>query len=280
LVEINFDASKVDPDAGFEAIPTGWYNVAMDESSMVPTKDGAGTYLKCRFDVLDGQFKGRKVYHNLNLKNANPQTVEIAYKQLSAIAHAVGILQVTDTAHLHGRPLKIKVVKTPAQNGYDEGNDIKMFKNMSHDTGAAAAPAAAPAGGSTFTPPPTATAPLAPPATPAAPAAPAAPVDPLAAAKADGWISHPTSPGYFYKGQEVVNEDQLKAKYPAAPPPAAPAAPPAAPAAAWAPPAGDGATQPWAPPAAAAAAPPAAPPAPAAPHPAQTEAPPWAAPQT
>lgn len=48
-----------------------------------------------------------------------------------------------------------------------------------------------------------------------------------------GWIAHPT-PGYFYCGQEVLSEADLRAKFPAAPPvstqPPAPPSPPAAPA--------------------------------------------------
>ena len=52
----------------------------------------------------------------------------------------------------------------------------------------------------------------------------------LAAAQADGWIAHPDAPGYHYKGQEVVADADLAARYPAAPAvEAAPSAPPAPP---------------------------------------------------
>lgn len=59
----------------------------------------------------------------------------------------------------------------------------------------------------------------------------------LEAAYADGWIAHPDSAGYSYKGTEVVDNVTLAARYPAPVPalPAetpAPAAPPAAPVAA------------------------------------------------
>lgn len=76
-------------------------------------------------------------------------------------------------------------------------------------------------------PPPAAPPPAAPP-----PAAPVAPHNPIVAAQADGWAAHPTSPGYFYKGQEVLDAAALGARYPApvaAPPPAAPPAAPGAP---------------------------------------------------
>lgn len=80
------------------------------------------------------------------------------------------------------------------------------------------------------------TAPSAPP--PPVPAAPPAPPahDALATALADGWTPHPDSDGWYYKGQEVVSEADMTARYPApaaaAPPPPVPTAPPAPPAAA------------------------------------------------
>lgn len=59
--------------------------------------------------------------------------------------------------------------------------------------------------------------------TPAVPAPPPAPEpepvvahDPIAAAQADGWLAHPSAPGYHYKGQEVVADGDLAAKYPPA----------------------------------------------------------------
>lgn len=54
--------------------------------------------------------------------------------------------------------------------------------------------------------------------------------DPIAAAVADGWVAHPTAPGYHYKGQEVVADGDLAAKYPpaSAATPAAPAGSPSA----------------------------------------------------
>ncbi len=62
-----------------------------------------------------------------------------------------------------------------------------------------------------------AAAPPAPPAPPAPKPEPVAPVkpphDPVAAAEADGWIPHPDAPGHHYKGQEVVTNSQLVARY-------------------------------------------------------------------
>lgn len=146
MATLNFDASKVAPQEAFEVIPAGWYNAMIDESDIKPTKDGVGRYLELRFSVLDGQYAGRKLFQRLNIVNANPTAQEIAYKQLSAIAHAVGILQVPDSTVLHNRPLKIKLKIRPAAGEYEASNEINGWENVNKQVGGAApAPQAAPA---------------------------------------------------------------------------------------------------------------------------------------
>lgn len=261
MAHLGFDATQVQPDTGqLDPIPAGWYNAMVDESELKPTSDGLGARLAVRFNIIDGQYANRKIYTGFNIRNANPVAQEIAFKQLSALAHAVGVLQVQDSQQLHGIPLKIRVKIRPPQNGYEAQNDISAYKNINYipdKGGDASAPAgmgapAAPAGFGTAAQPaapaaapaaggagwggapaqpwqqPSAAAPAAasapPPFTPPAPPAPAAADFPPA-----GWTAHPTAAGYFYKDQEVLSEADLRAKT-AAPPPA-PAAPPAAPAA-------------------------------------------------
>ena len=46
--------------------------------------------------------------------NANPQTVEIAQRQLSALCRAVGQMQVTDSEQLHFRPMTVTLKYRPA----------------------------------------------------------------------------------------------------------------------------------------------------------------------
>jgi hypothetical protein len=157
MAQLNFDATQVAPDMGFDPLPAGWYNCIMEKSELKPTKGGDGTYLECVFNVVDGQYAGRKLFARINLRNPNPQAQEIGFKQLSAIAHAVGVLHVQNSEQLHGRPLKVRAKIRPADGQYEASNDITGFKNINEDAGGAPAGAAPggfapPAGG--FTPPP------------------------------------------------------------------------------------------------------------------------------
>lgn len=182
MAQLNFDARTVVPDSGQQdPVPAGWYNVVIDKSEMKPTKDGTGMRLELQFKIIDGQYANRKVFEGLNLQNANPVTQEIAYKQLSAIAHAVNVLVVQDSSQLHNIPLKVKLSLKAATTQYDAKNEVKAYKNINEVVtqptaapvpGAPAAFGAAPAA---FAPPPAAFAP------PPAAAAPAAWAPPAAA---------------------------------------------------------------------------------------------------
>lgn len=146
MVQINFDASQVAPNAGFEALPEGWYNVAIAESEMKPTKDGEGAYLQLKAKVIDGAQAGKSLTIRLNVQNKNQQAVDIAYGELSAICHVTGVYRVQDSSQLHGIPFQVKAVvsKSKDKDGNTvEGNDVKAYKDaMGNDPGkAGAAPA-------------------------------------------------------------------------------------------------------------------------------------------
>ena len=108
-----FDANNVTPSAPMELLPPGKYVVQIVQSEMKETTNGSGQYLKLEMEVMDGPSKGRKLWDNLNLVNPNPQTVDIAQRALSAICHAVGRLQVSDSEELHYKPMTATLAVEP-----------------------------------------------------------------------------------------------------------------------------------------------------------------------
>lgn len=192
MAQLDFDARTVAPDQGQQdPVPAGWYKVVIDKSELKPTKDGTGQRLELQFKIIDGQFTGRKIFEGLNLVNANAVAQEIAYKQLSAICHAVNVLVAQDSTQLHNIPLQVKVSLKPAQGQYEAKNEIKAYKNINELVQAspvAAGPAGAPAAfgmphaaaPAAFAPPPV--------------AAPAAFAPPAAAAPAAGGWQPPAAP--------------------------------------------------------------------------------------
>lgn len=118
-----FDANTVQPQESFDVLPAGFYPVMITESEMKGTSTG-GQMLVLTLEVIEGQFKGRKVWERLNLVNNNEQAVQIAQRSLSAICHAVKEFQVQDSSQLHHKPLIAKLKVNPAANGYDASNGV------------------------------------------------------------------------------------------------------------------------------------------------------------
>lgn len=154
MAQLNFDASKVDPTQVFEVIPKNDYPMMIVDSEMKETKDKAGKYLQLNAEVIDGQYKGRIIFERLNLVHKNPKTVEIAQRQLSQICHAIGVLNVLDSAQLHNRPFIGSVdieegnPKPAGQDGKPNGkfsdkNVIKSYKPFAAGAATPTAPAQA-----------------------------------------------------------------------------------------------------------------------------------------
>jgi hypothetical protein len=164
-----FDANQVEPDAPLEAVPTGRYPVMMVESEYKQNRARTGTLVSLKLEIIDGQYKGRRIFGNINMTNPSAEAERIGRAQFSALCRATGQMQVSDTGTLHHIPFCVSVEYVEPRNEggkqYPAGNDIKGYLHISEYSKPAAVPvnhqpAAAPA----YTP------------HPHAPAAPSAPV--------------------------------------------------------------------------------------------------------
>lgn len=161
----DYNAEDYKPMENREPIPPGKYEAQIVESSVDDTKNGNGKVLKLVWQVLDGEFQGRKVFDRVNLANPNQQAVEIGQRQLSSICRAVGRLRIQDSSELHDVPCVISVKIRPAKGEYGPSNEINGYAQVGELAGAAAPVAATPTA-----PAPRQAAPRQPAATAAAPA--------------------------------------------------------------------------------------------------------------
>jgi hypothetical protein len=122
-----FNATEVEPTTSFEPLPAGKYLAAITESEMKPTKSGSGSYLQLTFTILEGEYKNRVLWARLNLNNPNATAVKIARSELSAICHAVGVMQPRDSVDLHNLPLVITVKLKKRDDTGELTNEIKGY---------------------------------------------------------------------------------------------------------------------------------------------------------
>jgi Protein of unknown function (DUF669) len=143
MAQLNFNARNVAPELPRDPIPAGVYLVHITESDVVATKNG-GQMLKLTHEVLEGPHKGRKVFSNINIQNSSAEAERIGQSQLSALCHAVNVLDLHESSMLHMIPLRMRVSIRPAgpdKNGVprDAQNEVKGYESA---RGAQPAPAA------------------------------------------------------------------------------------------------------------------------------------------
>ena len=123
---ITFDATAVEPDAGFVPIPAGTYVAQIIDSDVKTTKAGTGQYLQLTWKVLDGPYHGRLVFDRLNIRNSNQTAEQIGQKALSSLCHVTGVLRLQDSSQLHSKPVQVRVtIRKDAE--YGDQNEIKGY---------------------------------------------------------------------------------------------------------------------------------------------------------
>lgn len=131
MVSLNFNARNVAPNTMPEPLPTGVYDVIITKTEEKPTKNRDGFFTEITMKVQGGEFNGRSIVDRLNLKNKNPQAVEIAYGTLSSICHVIGRLEIQDTQQLHGVPFKVSVIRVARDDRPGAySNEVQGYKDI------------------------------------------------------------------------------------------------------------------------------------------------------
>ena len=119
-----FNAQQYDPTQGGGSLPVGRHPVIIESSEVKANKANDGGYLQLNLKLIDGPQMGTTGAYRLNLYHSNPQTAEIAHRQLSAICHVIGVFNVQDSQQLHNIPFIVEVGlqkgEEAAQKGYTE----------------------------------------------------------------------------------------------------------------------------------------------------------------
>ncbi len=125
----NFNAHDVDPNTEFDPVPAGQYLAIITESEMKPTKNNNGSYLQLTLEILEGEYKGRKLWARLNLNNPSDTAVKIARAELSSICRAMNVMTPKDSVELHNLPIAITVKCKKRSDTDDLTNEISKYEN-------------------------------------------------------------------------------------------------------------------------------------------------------
>src|SRR6185312_16632374 len=145
------DLDTIPPATGsFEILEPGDYRLETSEiSEETITKDGTGAYVRFKYTVVEGEREGTQIFVNYNIKNKNEEAVRIAYGEISALGHSIGVLGGHSDDLLY-KPFTAKVgieKGKPKGDGtnYSDRNRIEKFYPADAGAPPAAKPAPAPA---------------------------------------------------------------------------------------------------------------------------------------
>jgi len=129
MAKFGFDTKEVDVNerGSFDPIPEGEYTLKATDAEEKQTKAGTGSYIATAFEVVKGQYAGRKVWLNFNINNPSEKAQKIGRQQLVSWATAAGKPDADDTDKLLGVPFSAAVGIEPARDGYAARNEIKAF---------------------------------------------------------------------------------------------------------------------------------------------------------
>lgn len=143
---VQFNAALVDPAGDRTPVPAGGYSAILKSASVETTKAQNGKFISCQFGITaPPEFAGKTVFYNINFLNANPTAQEIGQSKLSALCHAVGVLQIQDVRQLYNIPLGIEVTVSE-DNKYNEITAFRRADGQPIVKGMGSAPGAAPGG--------------------------------------------------------------------------------------------------------------------------------------
>jgi hypothetical protein len=129
--ESGFDATAPENQRTNSVVPAGEYPMILVESERKQTKDGDGAYLKCKFQIVAGEFQNRIVFKNFNLwlPPSKEQALAIARGEFSEFCRAVNVPNPKDSSELHTKRFVGKVkVRVDKSGQYEDQNDISGFK--------------------------------------------------------------------------------------------------------------------------------------------------------
>jgi hypothetical protein len=108
-------------------VPSGEYTMVILDSE-IKTSQSGGKYMSLTHQIVDGPYKDRRIWNNLNLWHEKDQARNMARSSLKQLCYACGIRRVvSDTEELHNIPFRALVDVQPAKDGFQSSNRIMKY---------------------------------------------------------------------------------------------------------------------------------------------------------
>ena len=121
---------EAQPNQGHAPMPEGVYLGVIEAAEIHKNRAGTGEYLKLKWRISDGDFRGRIVWDNITTSHQDAKSNSIGLLFLGKLCDAVGLNEPpNDTDILHGRACDIHVI-IREQEGFPTDNRIRDYSRL------------------------------------------------------------------------------------------------------------------------------------------------------
>lgn len=125
---LDLDLTNVEAQGDYSPIPAGKYLMRVVEAELKDTAAGTGQFIKVTLEVIGDKYSGRKVFHNFNIKNPNPKTIEIGLGQLKSLLEKSGSNKLKITSPMDLINLEVLTsIKIKKSDDYGDQNVVSSF---------------------------------------------------------------------------------------------------------------------------------------------------------
>lgn len=124
MSKFGFDLTDyVSEDRNYNPIPKGDYALKCIDAELKATKSG-GEMIAATFEIVGGEFNGRKVWNNFNIHNNSETAQRIGREQVAAWAKAAGKPNAASFDELFDRKFMAQIDIEKGTGGYADKNRI------------------------------------------------------------------------------------------------------------------------------------------------------------
>lgn len=128
---LNITASEHEELGNYDAIPVGEYKVILSNTEEKTSNTSGDRYFSFEYQVVEGEFEGRKLWDVVAIFSSNPKAVAIAKRKVAAVCRALNKASINDTVELHDQPMVAVVGQRKDQQSGEMRNNIKNWKPVS-----------------------------------------------------------------------------------------------------------------------------------------------------
>lgn len=127
MARFDFETADYEAPMDFEIIPEGTeVRMKCTEAEEKETSSG-GTMIAATFQIVEGEYKGRKVWTNFNVVNKSEKAQNFGRRMVSGWARACGKPNANDTDQLLEKPFWCKLGIEKGSGPYKDKNIISSF---------------------------------------------------------------------------------------------------------------------------------------------------------